>query len=290
MPLRRLLRGLMAAWRRVKQGGYIQRVWRERVTASIRATEVTRRHSGWHPHLHVLLRTDEWSEEEKTELLEKWRRVVEAELGPECVPSVEHGIRWSRELDACNADERERARYLAELGFELTGFAKESGRRGSLSMWQIADLATRGDTRGQIWWREFVEATKGRRMIELDDRANRFANNKQWAPLNVNLAEPLDATPESVVTISVDTLELRALREYERRFDPGITHAIIESVQRSERPETEVRAWLDLVTACLGYTPRDGQARSRPEEKPRTADEARGPPAREDEGARGGEP
>jgi len=263
MPLRTLFRGLMRAWRAVRQGGAIQRVWTTNVTASVRSTEVTRSSSGWHPHLHVLLRTGAWSDEERDALLARWIVMVERELGPACVPSLEHAIRWSTPIDACNASERDRARYVAGLGLEIVGVAKR-GRAGSWSSWQIAEAAARGDARAQDWWREFARATKGRRALELDDRASRYAKTTLLDDVDDALKPQPD---ETVVVTSIDSLELGALRDYERRYDPGVLRAMLEAVERAPDPAEAVRIFLSLVTSRLarGYARQNGQrARASP--------------------------
>lgn len=258
MPLRSLTQGLMRAWRRARQGGATQRIWTSRVKASVRASEITRGSHGWHPHLHVLLHTDGFSDDEQATLLERWLVCVERELGPACVPSREHAIRWSDPIDWCTASDKARVRYLVKLGLELSG--PKEGRRGSMSQWDVARLAVEGDERAVEWWREFYRATKGRRMVELDDRAADYARRPMLHVLGVNQAEPLaDMAPETCITIPVDTIELRALRQYEAR-DPAILGVITADVAKADDPRAVVRAWLDHVMACLRYTPGNGHA------------------------------
>lgn len=252
MPLRSLLRGLMAAWRRCKQGGVTQRLWTKKVKASIRAVEVTRSANGWHPHLHVLLHTDGFSEEERATLLGRWQLAVERELGPACVPDAAHAIRWSTPIDMCNASRDARIAYPLKLGLEIAG--PKQARRGSMTPWQLAELAAEGDSQARTWWLEYCRATKGRRMIELDDRAQRYAKT----PRDLADEPEFQAEAERVV-VSVDSLELRAVREYEQRFDHGILAAIVQDVAKAERPAATVRAWLDLVTSVLGYHSGDGR-------------------------------
>jgi hypothetical protein len=267
MPLRSLLRGLMAAWRRCKQGGATQRIWTANVKASIRAVEVTRSQNGWHPHLHVLLHTDGFSEEDRATLLERWLLCVERELGTACVPNAEHAIRWSTPIDMCSASRDARIAYPLKLGLEIAG--PKQGRRGSMTPWQLAELAAEGDAQARGWWLEFCRATKGRRMIELDDRAQRLAKTPR------DLAdEPGFEAERTRVVVPVDSLELRAVREYEQRFDHGILSAIVQDVAKSERPAATVRAWLDLVTQVLGYHSKD----ARKEAEAETEGRARGDP------------
>lgn len=252
----------MVAWRKVRQGGAIQRIWTARVSASVRAAEVTHGKNGWHPHLHVVLRTTEWTEDQRERLLIAWQLQVERALGAECVPDDEHAIDWADPVELCKgedvADTQQRVfRYLFKLGLEVTGAGKR-GRRGSRSAWQIAEDATRGDAASVALWLEYCRATKGRRMIELDDRAQRYA--KMPDPERDDVLH--DSTIERV-TVPVDALELRALREYERRFDPAILAHVIADARTAERPETVVKAWLDLVCRRLAYTGSNGPEASR---------------------------
>lgn len=265
MPLKRTLHGAARAWRFTRQGGAIQDIWTRNVTASVRAFEVTHgaRH-GWHPHVHVLLRTVDWTDEEKAALLERWKLMVRRELGDECVPDDAFAIVWSEPIELCKGDaltelDERRTRYLFKLGLELAGSNKR-GRRGSRTHWQVAEDAANGDQDSIELWREFCKATAGRQMIRLDDRAQRFAKQAMPAVLDQNIAEPL--APEGDVQrveVCVDSIELRALREYERRHDPAILAVILADVAVSQSPETTVRRWIDLVTTALRYSGGHGE-------------------------------
>jgi hypothetical protein len=255
MPLKVLLRALMAAWRRVKQGGAVQRIWKLRVKASIRAVEVTHGANGWHPHLHVLLHTDGLTDDEKATLLERWQLTVERFLGKDFVPDVAHAIDWSTPIDMCRAPQDKRIAYPLKLGLEVAG--PKQAKRGSVTPWKLAELATQGDAQARALWLEFCRATKGRRMIELDDRAQRLAKT----PRELADEDGFHESETETVVVPVDALELRALREYEQRFDQGILHAMTSDVAKSERPAETVRRWLDLVTHVLGYSPDPARAR-----------------------------
>jgi hypothetical protein len=265
MPLRGLLSGMMRAWRRARQGGATQAIWTERVTASVRATEVTYGENGFHPHLHVLLRTSEWTAEETDALRERWQQAVLRELGPECVPSDDRAVVWSTPIDLCResiADAEKRAGYLFKLGLEIAGAGKV-GRGRSLSAWQLLDRAVSGEAGAAALWREYAAATRGKRMIELDDRAQRFAK----MPSRGALEEPLRESTAERMTIHVDGLELRALREYERLIDPRIMGVILSDASTSENPRKVLETWVGLVTMSLrGYAVRNGQAPRRGEE------------------------
>jgi hypothetical protein len=260
MPLQGLFKGTRTAWRGTRQGGKIQRIWTKRVSASVRAFEITHSKNGWHPHVHVLLRTSEWSDEEKADLLARWKLQVERALGLECVPADEFAIVWSDPIDLCKGDElsqedHQRTRYLFKLGLEIAGTNKK-GRRGSRTSWQIAeDAALHRDAASVGLWLEYCRATKGQRMIELDDRAQRYAKTP-----DPNRDDKLHESTSIRLTIPVDSLELRALREYERRFSPAVLSHMMADAIVAEDPKTVVKAWLDLVCARVGYAQGNGQA------------------------------
>ena len=55
------LNRLMQAFRRVRRTRIVRDIFSARVSATVRATEVTFGRNGWHPHIHLLLRTSEWA-------------------------------------------------------------------------------------------------------------------------------------------------------------------------------------------------------------------------------------
>lgn len=163
--LRGVLDRLMLAWRSVRSHRSVRGIIAERVTASIRATEVTWGQNGWHPHIHLLWRTTEWTPAEQLELEQLWC----ARAGG--APGI--GVRWSTPITGSSP---QRARYLARLGCEMSGLGKRA-HAGHWSAWQIGEQAARArasaaiDTRWLFLWREYQSTMKGRRLLELDERA-----------------------------------------------------------------------------------------------------------------------
>jgi Replication protein len=240
LSLKALRDGLMAAWRRTRQGGRIQRVWSERVSASIRAQEVTHGDdNGWHPHIHVLLRTTEWDEDERDALQARWELAVVRELGEHCRPDDLHGLVWSKPFDA-SRDSGQRATYLAKLGLETAGLAKE-GRNGSRTPWDIARAAAGGDSRSLWLWREYASATKGKRMIELDDRALAAAKRSRELEFDVEAGDV-----KEVARVAVKRDDVRALRRLERRIG-----AVLVIVLRAAETggDDAVREWIAYARA-----------------------------------------
>lgn len=238
LDLKPLRDGLAVAWRKTRQGGRIQRVWTERVSASVRAQEVTFGDNGWHPHIHVLIRTTEWEQDELDALQARWERNVVAALGEHARPDDLHGMVWSAPLDASKADEVERALYLTKAGFELSGVAKDTRERRSKSPWDLARDAARGDSRSLLLWREFYAATKGRRAIELDDRAAAAAKRAEEVESANHEEGEGDALP---LHIEVQRDEIRALRRLERSVG-----AIMAIVLRAAEDDgaSGVREWI----------------------------------------------
>jgi hypothetical protein len=238
--LRDLLRGMTAAWRKTRQGGRIQRTWTRRVSASARVIEVTHGVNGWHPHFHVLLRTSEWTEDEKEALLERYKNAIQEELG-DYATRYFRGLHWSEPFDA--GDSHGREHYLAKFAIELSGRAKQT-KRGGRSHWQIAEDASRVDRHGRAvdpaslrLWQEFYGATRGRRMFELDDRMS-DAGKRQ---IELERAYPLEQSEEPPVTIEVKRDDVRALRK--KSFTHrGLFASVLDAAETSGADA--VRDWI----------------------------------------------
>lgn len=153
-----LIDQLFSAWRKVRSRRAVREIFAARVSASVRALEVTWGTNGWHPHIHLLLRTEEWTDAERRVLASEWLRCVEG--------NRTRAVVWSSPIEAWHTA---RARYIAKLGAEVAGVAKEC-KNGNLSAWQIAERAI-SDERFVPRWREYQEAMRGRRALEFDERA-----------------------------------------------------------------------------------------------------------------------
>lgn len=156
--LRVLTALLMRAWRKVRATRAVREIFDARVSASVRALEVTYGRNGWHPHIHLLLRTEHWSADERRTLEQEWLRRVPA--------NRLRGVVWSSPIEAWH---RQRARYIGKLGAEVAGIAKVC-KGGNLTPWQLAEKALT-NPRLQPAWIEYQEAMRGRRTLEFDERA-----------------------------------------------------------------------------------------------------------------------
>lgn len=229
MSLRALHGGLMKAWRRARQGGRVQRIWSDLVTASARAVEMPHGENGWHVHLHVVLRTQEWSDDDREALLSAYRAAIRRELGVACIPDDEHALFWSDPFDG--SDEHERGSYLSKLSLEVSGFAKV-GKRGSVTHWEIARRAGEGDQAALRLWHEYYEATKGRRCFELDERAATAGREQLLDDAFKEAENADDAQPDGEpLRIRVKSRDLMLLRRLEREGSPGIMAQVLRSAE-----------------------------------------------------------
>jgi hypothetical protein len=203
-PLRQLLDALLRGLRTIRTRRSVRAIFDRRVSASIRAVEVTHGKNGWHPHVHLLLRTSHWSDDDRATLLREWLSVVDGN------PAV--AIKWS---DPFAAKDIERATYLSKLGAELAGVAKEP-KAGHRSPWQIARAALT-EPRFARLWTEYQEALRGRRILEFDERAKRMVAPESDAEEFIR---------EWRVTLSRE--EYEALARFERR-EPAILWFVVES-------------------------------------------------------------
>ena len=243
--LRRQLKGLMRALRRVKQGGAVQRIWGERVSMSVRTTEVTWGQHGWHPHVHLLVRSKKWTPKERDVLDRRWRDVVVDELGTEATPNA-YGLHWSEPFDSDVAP----SGYLTKLGLELSGAGKK-GRAGGRTSWELAEDAVTGDAQSRRLWGEYTTATKGSQMIRLDSRASYEAD--KWIQLHPpdwsdTAPPPEDFKPLVPVEVELYPEEVRALRAGERKH-PTLLDDVLRSAESADDPEAAVRDWVRWCTA-----------------------------------------
>lgn len=228
-----LLDSLMGGWRKVRRKRAIEKIFKRRVTASIRALEVKHgRKNGWHPHIHLLLRTSHWSDEDRATLEREWLSVVDGKQGI--------AVKWSEPFagsEIQKASGKKRVAYLAKLGAELTGVCKESAdENGNLTSWQVARRALEEPRYARLW-REFQEAMRGRRILEFDERA------KALVVPDVDTEEFLR---EWRIVLNRD--EYEHLARFERK-DPAILWLIVETALHAgpDPPELVEDAITDVL-------------------------------------------
>lgn len=199
-----LLDKLMQSWRTIRTRRSVRDLFDSHITASIRAVEVTFGKNGWHPHIHLLLRTSHWTDADRAILEREWLSVVDGKPGVSVV--------WSTPFAGSDV---ERACYLAKLGAELAGLGKEP-KSGNLSPWHIARRALSDERHARLWV-EYQEAMRGRRILEFDERAKAMV-----AP---------ESDAEEFVRewrVGLSREEYAALANFERR-EPAILYVLVET-------------------------------------------------------------
>jgi hypothetical protein len=206
-----LLSELNGAWKRVQQSRGFRGRRAALGIASVRSLEVTYGRNGWHPHLHLLLFIDEGSDDALADLAgyldAAWADAVER--GGRKRPN-EHGTRVQPVTLGAAAT---LAKYLTKVqdahgdawsvGAEMARGDLKSGRRhDSLTPFDLAEHAAAGDRRGLALWREYEEATRGRRCLTwtvglrerygLPDEVEDLALSEDGTAQAVAVLSPLD--------------------------------------------------------------------------------------------------
>jgi hypothetical protein len=256
--LAELLDALLKAWRGVRRQRLMRDIFDARVTATARAVEATggweEDGNGWHPHIHLLLRTTEWSERDRAVLEWLWAKALGARAGYAGI-----AVHWSTPIEEWESN---RARYLAKLGAEVAGIGKRAWgtHHGRLGPWQIAEAALypaemtdeqreRCDFYASKW-REYQQALRGRRLLELDERAKAFA---------VAAEVTLEVKTEWLVTFHRE--EFQALAAFERVEPRALWFMVEAALTAGPDPPGVVASMLqDFIT----WKP-PGLAKTRPE-------------------------
>lgn len=259
-PLLSQRKGLMASLRRMRKNGSVQRIWKKRIFASVRAVEVKHGAHGWHPHLHLLVLTTEWTDDERRTLNDAWRDAVLDELGESAEPDEFIGVRWSEPRKNSGGAA---AHYLAKLGLEMTHVSNK-GRdyAGGRTQWDIARDAARemkaatqkdrkfvdvADLPNVMLWREYERAMKGVRCIEMDDRMAAMAKRGAEKVAAEETSEDV-GHPAPSVRVRLDAIDFRAIRRVERE-DPLALKKILEAAARDG--PLEARAIIEHIDEYL---------------------------------------
>lgn len=155
-----LLDSLLAAYRSFTSGKYRLSNLVPGYAGAVRALEVTHGENGWHPHLHVLVFTEDRAADLadlEVKLRDRWARVVmRHKLGA----INTHGLR----LD----DGSKAAKYAGKWGMaeELTKAHVKEGRRGGRTPWALLKDYMGGDVQAGALFREFVAVFKGRSQLQ----------------------------------------------------------------------------------------------------------------------------
>lgn len=175
-----LLAAVMAAWAKMVSGSVYSKTIRDQygIIGFIRALEVTYGRNGWHPHLHVLVfhtkqlwHDDGTLDDFRWTFAQRWARFISQTLGRE--------IHHNYGVDATPVrDHPGIGAYVSKIHFELARSDLKTNKnnpgRTSRTPWQVAiDGDETGDAQDIARWKEFVRATKGRRMLGISPELRR---------------------------------------------------------------------------------------------------------------------
>lgn len=194
-----LVADLLKSYERLCSGKYRLSALVPGYLGFVRALEVTHGANGWHPHLHVLVFTENALTDAQVDLMRhvlwgKWEARVTKQMGKppsRKAFSFDPAVRGSFQDEAENFSKTENALvhvcpvtgYVTKFGTdreiqeivdrrrwgaadELTkSNAKMGGRAGGRSPWQLLADFQEGDAHAGMLWKEFVTAFKGRAQL-----------------------------------------------------------------------------------------------------------------------------
>lgn len=160
-PLDELLGALRKAVNSTKSGRWYEEFIKDHgIMASVSSLEFTHGEHGWHPHIHQLVFFNEKPDPERIheQLSERFGHYVE-KIGH--YSSSYHGIdvRCSR---------KDVSGYISKWNViqELSNVQAKRGRKESLNIWQIAQLAIAGDPECEDLWLEYAKASYRKKALQ----------------------------------------------------------------------------------------------------------------------------
>lgn len=161
---------VISGWQKLLRGrAWQQFTQRHEIDGFVRSVEITRGPNGWHPHIHSIFflekapSLEELAEFEET-IFDRWKKLVTKD-DDDFMPDQKHGI----DCQLVDGDGAVLASYLSKLQEEKTvswGVAAEltrgdlkQARESSMVPFELIDAGRRD------LWIEYVQATKGRRII-----------------------------------------------------------------------------------------------------------------------------
>lgn len=161
---------VMQGWRKGVISG--RRFQEERrswgIPAWVRTVEVTLGQNGWHPHMHVLLFTRRpWTGRERAlrgaALFRRWSTFVERETGRSCSRDAFRIVGGALGAGAYITKVQESESW--KLGMEFTRGDLKTGRRQSVTPFELIGPASAGEAWALHRWWEWEQVTRGRRCM-----------------------------------------------------------------------------------------------------------------------------
>jgi len=199
---------------------------------SVRALEVTYGRNGWHPHLHILIFHERPAAPRALKALQKrWQRVV-ARICPKATPDLEHGADLSP---------LRHGGYIAKLGLEVTSIISKTGKKGSITPWEIARRAARGgDAESERLWIDYTEGMHGAQQLVWSNGARKALGLKERDD-DAEHATEKQGTP--VATID------KPVWKYCSNI-PGWTVELLLRA-RGDTPQMDCNAWIAAAAARM---------------------------------------
>lgn len=152
------------AWKKLASGKAWDAVRKAGAVESVRGYDVTHgQGAGWHPHVHLALYLGpEHKDPNKVarRVLARWIDCL-ARQGWMALPGAQHAVRVDDPEAAAAYAVTSAACYEAVAMSLKRGRGKGAGR----TPFEILEAAAAGDAQAVVLWREYVEATKGRRQV-----------------------------------------------------------------------------------------------------------------------------
>lgn len=140
----------------------------------VRVTETTFGANGWHVHVHALLFVREQVSDEQIEVMgrkmwERWNRALTRKGIGSSLPVGSDFQRVTGDLSSGRLGEylTKGMQAAGSIGAELTWTQSKAARskHSTVPVWALLDLAGEGDEDAQRWWREWENASFGKRQI-----------------------------------------------------------------------------------------------------------------------------
>ncbi|MEO1151375.1 MAG: protein rep [Pseudomonadota bacterium] len=191
------------AWRNMQAGApWVRLKGRYGIIGMVRALEVTHGGNGWHPHLHVLIMTDQpltdgEREAMADEIYARWETKVE-KLGHSCT-------RDGFDLRTCRG-RTGAAEYVAKwgAGAEIAKGASKEAKSGSRSPWQFLRAYQRGNRKAGALFAEYAKAFKGARHLTYTSQIRERYGLRETADADLAAQSEIEVgeTPELCIALS----------------------------------------------------------------------------------------
>lgn len=163
------------------------------VEFTIRALEATYgEEHGWHPHLHIVVFTNQsWSAKQRERVEERWRWAIEQTAGYQRAfrPNEKRG------MNIAEVWKKSDGHYLQKMFLELTAPGYKKAGNGNLTYWEVGERAAAGDRRYVHIWQEAQDSLFGRKQLTWSHGAKSFFGIEELADEAIAHEDGIDVTP-----------------------------------------------------------------------------------------------